>query len=95
MQQEIDLESLIYNMRVLKMIIRAVTKKRQRKAVQYFKRFVVNDDKEVEQDMVSHNMTAEQLIDGFDALSDNYDKRILYEITGRKLNQEDYWDDSD
>ena len=95
MKKEIDLESLIYNMRVLKMIIRAVTKKRQRKAVQYFKRFVVNDDQEVEQDMANHNMTAEQLIDGFDALSDKYDKRILYEITGRKLNQEDYWDDSD
>ena len=59
MKKEIDLESLIYNMRVLKMIIRAVTKKRQRKAVQYFKRFVVNDEQEVEQDMANHNMTAE------------------------------------
>ena len=45
--------------------------------------------------MANHNMTAEQLIEGFDPLTDKYDKRILYEITGRKLEQQDYWDDSD
>ena len=58
LRNEIDLEAFIYNMRVLKMIMRAVTKKRQRKSVQYFKRFVIQDDKKVEQDLIRDDMTA-------------------------------------
>ena len=40
-------------------------------------------------------MTEERLLDGFDPLNDMFDRRILYGITGRKLDPEDYWDDSD
>ena len=41
------------------------------------------------------DMTAEQLIEGFNPLDNKIDRRILYEITGRKVDQDDYWDDSD
>ena len=40
-------------------------------------------------------MTAEQLIEGFDPLINKIDTRILYEVTGRKMDKECYWDDSD
>ena len=43
---EIDLETFIFNQRVIKMITRALTKKRQRKAVQYFMRYVI-ENKEI------------------------------------------------
>ena len=77
------------------MLIRALTKKRQRKSVQYFMKYVIDHHEVKEEALAVHSMTAEQLIDGFDPLNDQVDRRILYEITGRKLNQEDYWDDSD
>ena len=79
------------------MIMRALTKKRQRKAVQYFLKYLI-EDHEVARGrgaLGAHDMSAEQLIDGFDPLNDKIDRRVLYEITGRKLNQDDYWDDSD
>ena len=59
LRNEIDLEAFIYNMRILKMIMRAVTLKRQRKAVQYFSRFVLQDDRKVKQDLVKEELTAE------------------------------------
>ena len=40
-------------------------------------------------------MTAEYMIENFDVQNDKIDQRILYELTGRKLDPEDYWDDSD
>ena len=84
-------------MRVLKMIMRALTKKRQRKAVQYFLKYLIEDHEATAErrSLGAHDMSAEQLIDGFDPLADKIDRRILYEITGRKLNPDDYWDDSD
>lgn len=44
LRNEIDLEAYIYNMRVLKMIMRAVTKKRQRNSVKYFRKYVIQND---------------------------------------------------
>ena len=57
---EIDLEVYLYNARILKMIMRALTKKRQRKAVQYFERYMANN-KHVkgEEELGVDDMTAE------------------------------------
>ena len=65
--------------------------------MQYFLKYLIEDHeiKKERGSLGAHNMSAEQLIDGFDPLSDKIDRRVLYEITGRKLNPEDYWDDSD
>ena len=61
-------------------------------------RYVIEDNelqKNYKDKCSVHDMTAEQLTEGFDPLIDKFDRRILYEMTGRKLDQEDYWDDSD
>merc|ERR1712228_527289 len=81
-------------MRVLKMIMRALTRKRQRKAVQYFRQFeIVEDAKTVK--LSGNTMTSEELTDDFDAVNERIDRRILFELTNRKLSPNDYWDDSD
>ena len=64
----------------------AMTKKRQRKSVQYFSRFVIQNDKKVKQDLIKEDIELNKLISGFDSEEDLYDRRILYEITGRKIN---------
>ena len=90
------MEYLIYQMRVLKMIMRGLTKKRQRKSVQYFHRYLIGEDNKLKaNDLFEDDMTAEHLIENFDSKNDKIDRRILYELTGRKLDPEDYWDDSD
>ena len=94
--KEIDLEYLIYHVRVLKMLMRANTKKRQRKSVMYFKRYMIEDgDKVKPNNLFGNDMAAESMIENFDAVGNEIDRRILYELTGRKLDPEDYWDDSD
>ena len=64
----------------------AMTNKRQRKSVQYFSRFVIQNDKKVKQDLIKEDIGLNKLISGFDPEEDLYDRRILYEITGRKIN---------
>ena len=96
MNKEIDLEYLIYQVRVLRMIMHGITKKRQRKAVKYFQRYLIQDgDTPKPQNLFDDDMAAEYLIENFDVVNDKIDRRILYELTGRKLDPEDYWDDSD
>ena len=93
--KEIDMEYFIVQFRVLKMIMRAITKKRQRNAVKYFERYLIEDGEEPKDDhLFNDGMAAEQMVDSFDAVNDKIDKRLLYELTGRKLDPEDYFDDS-
>ena len=40
-------------------------------------------------------MPVEQLIQGFDPEGDSWDRRILYEVTGIKLDENDYTDDEE
>ena len=76
--------------------MRAITKKRQRQSVKYFMRYLIEDGEQAkESNLFYNNMTAEHMIENFDAANDQIDKRILFELTGRKLDPEDYWDDSD
>lgn len=56
---------------------------------------IENGDQAKECTLYEHDMSAEQMIENFDPVNDYIDKRILYELTGRKLDPEDYWDDSD
>jgi len=42
--REKDIEHMIYNMRIMKFIQKTLLKKRQRDIVQYFMRYVVEDD---------------------------------------------------
>ena len=39
-------------------------------------------------------MSAEKLVTGFDPHTDTVDRRILFELTGRKVDPQDYCDDS-
>ena len=78
------------------MVMHGITKKRQRKAVKYFQRYLIQDGHTPKaQNLFDDDMTAEYMIENFDVQNDKIDRRILYELTGRKLDPEDYWDDSD
>ena len=77
---------MIYNLRILKFMEKTILKKRQRDIVQYFLRYLIEDNEIVEKDIARRHTTAEQLIEGLDPKEDEFDKRILYELTERRVN---------
>ena len=49
---------MIYNMRILRFMQKTTLKKRQRDIVQYFMRYLIEDDEINEQDISRRNKTA-------------------------------------
>ena len=69
-------------------------KKRQRNVVQYFMRYVIEKDQIMKEDIASRKETANQLVDGLEPTTDIYDRRILFEISRRRVDVEDYKSDT-
>ena len=85
---------MIYNMRIQKFMQKSQLKKRQRDMVQYFMRYVIEDDEIQNKEVARRQATADQLIDGMDPVSDMHDRRILFELTKRRVEAEDYYNDT-
>ena len=85
---------MIYNMRILRFMQKTTLKKRQRDIVQYFMRYLIEDDEIQEQAISRRNKTAAQLIEDFDPVSDPYDRRILFEVAKRRVEPDDYAEDT-
>ena len=68
--------------------------RRQRLSVNYFQRYTIND-KEIERQKANpRGMSVNRIVSECDALHSEVDKRILYELTGIKVDQEAFKDDS-
>ena len=85
---------MIYNQRILKFMQKTQLKKRQRDIVQYFMRYVIEDKEIKKKDIARRQSTANQLLEGFEPTSDDYDRRILFEIAKRRVEVEDYHNDT-
>ena len=94
LRREKDVEHMIYNMRILRFMQKTTLKKRQRDIVQYFMRYLIEDDEINEQDISRRNKTAAQLVEGFDPVNDPYDRRILFEVAKRRVEENDYAEDT-
>ena len=54
--------------------------------MQYSLRYLIEDSEIREQlPLIDHNMSADKLVTEFDPHNDTVDRRILYELTGRKV----------
>jgi len=62
--------------------------------VQYFMRYLIEDDEINERDISHRDKTANQLIENFDAVNDPFDRRILFEVAKRRVVEEDYAEDT-
>ena len=57
-------------------------------------RYVIEDDEINEQDISHRNKKPAQLIENFDPVHDEYDRRILFEVAKRRVEEEDYAEDT-
>ena len=94
MLRERDVENVIYNLRILKFMQKTLLKKRQRDIVQYFMRYLIEDDEICERAVAPRAKTANELIENLNPIEDIYDRRILFEMTSRRVEAEDYQDDT-
>ena len=85
---------MIYNQRIQNFMQKTTLKKRQREIVQYFMRYVIENDEIKKKDISSRQLTAKQLIDGLDPVQDDYDRRILFEVSKRRVEEGDFRDDT-
>ena len=85
---------MIYNSRIQKFMQKTILKKRQRDVVQYFMRYVIEDNEIKKKDIARRQSTANQLVEGFEPTQDIYDRRILFEIAKRRVEAEDYHEDT-
>ena len=57
-------------------------------------RYVLEDNGVGEKEFEKKPATADQLIDGMDPVGDKYDRRILFELTKRRMEEIDYQSDT-
>mmetsp|Transcript_6472 Transcript_6472/g.8687 ORF Transcript_6472/g.8687 Transcript_6472/m.8687 type:complete len:177 (-) Transcript_6472:111-641(-) len=109
--QEVDLVNIVNNQRLNKFVVRLNTTKRQRRSINYFRRFTI-EDCQIEQEKlivqkeellfktptrVLEAMALEEaeqdkalIIEGCDPESSLADRRILFEMTGRRLHENEF-----
>ena len=73
--------------RMTKLLHKLMFKLRQRRAVQYFSRYILKDE-DIDDDEFDEQkqIPIEKLWEDFDPQSDKWDRRLLYEVTGIRLN---------
>ena len=83
--------------RVTRVMHKLLFKARQRRTVGFFRRYVltendidpdINPDEAVPNEPLS--VPLEKLWDGFDPESDFWDRRLLYEVTGARLDETEF-----
>ena len=86
---------MIYNLRIQKFMQKTLLKKRQRDVVQYFLRYLIErEDLKGEKSVAQRFKTANQLTEDFDPIGDHYDRRILFELARRRVEEDEYQEDT-
>jgi hypothetical protein len=83
LEQEIDILNFIEASRLLRLLTSVLLRPNQRQLVKYFKNYHLDLDN-LELPKKVPNETLQHLMKRFNPTDDPIDKRILYEITGRK-----------
>ena len=87
---EQDIQKMIAMNRVTRLIHKMRFKARQRRTVSYFSKYVlsekdIDDNKEPADVAEVLNYPTEKLYSEFDPENDPWDKRLLYEVTGLRI----------
>ena len=53
-------------------------------------RYVIQDEEVEKKEIIRKEETDAQLVEGFDPVGDLYDRRILFELTKRRVEEEDF-----
>ena len=85
---------MIYNMRIQKFMQKTMLKKRQRDIVQYFMRYVIENHEIKMGEIAKRSSTADQLVKDMQPTTDDFDRKILYEIAKRRVDIDDYIEDT-
>ena len=100
--KEHDLQYLIEMNRVTRLIHKACMLTRQRSTVDYSDSYVIKDYELAKLGAKQNSLyegktqwTADEVMDGFDPMRNEWDRRLLYEVTGIQLNPGEFGDISD
>ena len=88
------MKTIIRMQRIGKFLHKVSLARRQRLSVEYFRRYTVQDQDIDEPKHNARGMPITRIVNECDAVNSLIDKRILYEMTGIKLDQELFNDDS-
>ena len=86
--------------RITRILYKASLLTRQRDAIRYGSKYVISDRdlqkadqaKPDQASKLSDTLAETKLLDGFDPLENNQDRRILYEVTGLRLFENEFRD---
>jgi hypothetical protein len=89
---EIDILNFIQASRALKLLTSTLLRTNQRHLIKYFKQYHISYDR-LQLPEQKPPKSIKKLVQHFDPINDVIDKRILYEITGRKGAYDKFSDD--
>ena len=82
---EVDMKNIIIRQRVNKFISKLLLARRQRYAVEYFRRYAIEDYEVNKPESMKRGIDLGRILRELRPKSDKTDNRILYELTGIKL----------
>ena len=107
LRKELDILHFVRDIRLLELLKRTGLNRRQRLSVPYFRRYTIRNkeiasdsrlfsykSRTVPYDGPRKTTPVESLIESFDPHDDPVDRRIFFEITGLRLDDHDYRDES-
>lgn len=93
LETELELENIVSTKRIQSFALKNWMTRRQRLSVKYFKRYNIVDS-QIDKECHHKSMSIDRIVDECKPDEDPIDRRILYELTGRKAFEDDYLDDS-
>ena len=102
LSEEQDIQAIISSNRVARIIHKATFKGRQRKAIDYSHKYIITDQNLVKTAVATKKeqnekedwvVRANTVVEGFDALNNEQDRRILYEMLGMRIYRDEFRDE--
>ena len=90
LNKELDIEDFIKTSRVSKLLHRFKLKKRQQFLVKYFRKFLIQNEDVLKRREDADDTELDDQIDKLEPFKNTEDKRIMFEITGKRLQEQDF-----
>ena len=84
------MKNIIVLQRINKFVQKLLLARRQRYSVEYFRRYAIEDYEVNKPESMKRGIGLDRILSELQPKREKADKRILYELTGIKLNQDDY-----
>ena len=88
------MEQLVSYVRISRLMAYLQLTRGQRLLVQYFRRHTI-DKADLKKSHIYRGLETDQILKDLNPRDNKVDKRILFELTGIKVNEDDYNDDSE